>query len=68
MNRLRITVLISGTGSNLQALIDARGQGRLDADIVNVISNVPGATGLTRAAGAAIPTTILEHGRFRRTQ
>jgi phosphoribosylglycinamide formyltransferase-1 len=64
VNRLRITVLISGTGSNLQALIDARGQGSLDVDIVNVISNVPDAPGLKRANDAAIPTTILEHGRF----
>jgi phosphoribosylglycinamide formyltransferase-1 len=60
----RATVLISGNGSNLQALIDAREAGRLDLDIIHVISNVAGARGLQRAEQAGIATSVLEHGRF----
>ena len=62
--RLQTTVLISGTGSNLQALIDARSSGRLDIDLNHVISNVAHAKGLERAANAGIRTSILEHGAF----
>ena len=65
MNRPpRVTVLISGTGTNLKALIEARRSGRLSADIIHVISNVGSATGLKWAAEAGIPRTVLEHGRF----
>jgi phosphoribosylglycinamide formyltransferase-1 len=60
----KATVLISGTGSNLQALIDAVDAGRLDLDIVHVISNVAEAPGLQRAERAGIRSSILEHGRF----
>ena len=61
---LRTTVLISGSGSNLQALIDARQSGTLNADIGHVISNVADAPGLQRAVRAGIPTSVLEHGAF----
>jgi phosphoribosylglycinamide formyltransferase-1 len=61
---LKTTVLISGTGSNLQALIDARKSGRLAADINHVISNVADARGLARAESAGITTSVLEHGTF----
>ncbi|QID83727.1 Phosphoribosylglycinamide formyltransferase [Saccharomyces pastorianus] len=56
----RIVVLISGSGSNLQALIDAQKQGRLDDDahIVSVISSSKNAYGLTRAADNGIPTRV----------
>lgn len=63
---LRTTVLISGSGSNLQALIDARDAGALPIEIVQVISNEPGARGLLRAQQAGIPSTILEHRAFDR--
>jgi phosphoribosylglycinamide formyltransferase-1 len=66
--RLRTTVLISGSGSNLQALIDARDAGELPIDIVQVISNEPGARGLLRAQQAGIATTILEHRAFDRRE
>ncbi|MDX1380158.1 MAG: phosphoribosylglycinamide formyltransferase [Xanthomonadales bacterium] len=66
--RLRTTVLISGSGSNLQALIDARDAGVLPVEIVQVISNEPGARGLLRAQRAGIPTTILEHRAFDRRE
>lgn len=52
----RITVLISGNGSNLQALIDSISQNTLDAQIIRVISNRKTAYGLTRASQAGIPT------------
>jgi len=61
---LKVTVLVSGSGSNLQALIDARESGRLDIEIGHVISNVATAKGLQRAEQASIPTSVLEHGAF----
>jgi phosphoribosylglycinamide formyltransferase-1 len=57
----RLGVLVSGRGSNLQALIDAIGDGRLDATIAIVISNVAGAGGLDRARNAGIETAVLDH-------
>jgi len=60
-NKLRAAVLISGTGSNLKALIDAVGNGILDLDIVRVISNRARAPGLDHARGAAIPISIISH-------
>jgi phosphoribosylglycinamide formyltransferase-1 len=66
--RLRIAVLISGSGSNLQALIDARDDGVLPVDIVQVVSNDPAARGLLRARQAGIPASILEHGAFERRE
>jgi phosphoribosylglycinamide formyltransferase-1 len=60
MNR-RLGVLISGSGSNLQALVDAVRAGRLDATIALVISNRPDARGLELARGAGIETVVLDH-------
>ncbi len=60
MNR-RLGVLISGRGSNLQALIDATRDGRLDATIAVVISNRADATGLERAHHAGIEALCLDH-------
>jgi len=54
-------VLISGRGSNLQALIDATRDGRLDARIAVVISNRPGVAGLERARAAGIETLVMPH-------
>ena len=59
MNRLG--VLISGRGSNLQSLIDAIRDGRLQATIAVVISNKEGAGGLDRARAAGIETVVLSH-------
>ena len=56
---LNIGVLISGHGSNLQAIIDAIANNTLDANIVNVISNRTDAPGLLRATRAGIITTTL---------
>ncbi len=60
----RVVVLISGSGSNLQALIDGQQAGDLPIDIVAVISNRPDVYGLTRAAQADIPTILLDHKAF----
>ncbi|KAI9482301.1 Bifunctional purine biosynthetic protein ADE5,7 [Coemansia sp. RSA 1290] len=53
-----IIVLISGSGSNLQALINAEQQGGLGGHISLVVSNKKAAYGLERAANAAIPTAV----------
>ena len=60
----RIGVLISGRGSNLQALIDAIAAGTLKAHIAVVISNKADAAGLERAQAAGIDTMILDHRGF----
>jgi len=57
-------VLISGRGSNLQALIDAITQGSLRAEIAIVISNKANAGGLQRAQAAGIDTLVLDHRSF----
>jgi phosphoribosylglycinamide formyltransferase 1 len=57
----RLGVLISGRGSNLQALIDAIHNGTLDATIAIVISNRAEAPGLERARRAGIETIVIDH-------
>ncbi len=64
MAAMKVAVLISGRGSNLQALIDAQAQPGWPAGIVLVISNVPGAKGLERAEAAGIPTIVINHRDF----
>lgn len=56
---LRLAVLISGSGSNLKALIDARQAGRLDLEFVQVIANREAAGGLDHARAAGIPWTVI---------
>jgi phosphoribosylglycinamide formyltransferase-1 len=61
-----VGVLISGRGSNLQALLDAAAQGELGGRVALVISNVPGAPGLERARRAGVPAVVHDHrGRTR---
>lgn len=57
----KIGVLISGRGSNLQAIIDAIADKKLNAELSVVISNVPDAAGLERAAKRRIETLVLDH-------
>lgn len=59
-----LVVLISGNGSNLQAIINAIKAGRLSARIAAAISNRADVLGLQRAADAGIPTVTLNHTRF----
>jgi phosphoribosylglycinamide formyltransferase 1 len=57
----QVGVLISGRGSNLQALIDAADAGRLGGELALVISNVEAAPGLDRARAADIPVAVCDH-------
>ncbi|WP_083241529.1 phosphoribosylglycinamide formyltransferase [Methyloceanibacter stevinii] len=62
--KTRVGVLISGRGSNLQALIDAAKDPDYPAELVLVISNVPDVQGLDRADEAGIPTCTIKHKDF----
>lgn len=65
MRNRRLGILISGRGTNLQALIDAIGEGRLDATITVVISNRDDAPGLARARAAGIEALYMDHRGWR---
>jgi phosphoribosylglycinamide formyltransferase-1 len=60
----RVAVLVSGSGSNLQAMIDARSRGELSAQLAVVVSNRPGVKALDRAATAGIEAVVLDHKAF----
>jgi phosphoribosylglycinamide formyltransferase-1 len=62
--RKRVGVLISGRGSNLQALIDAAKTSDYPAEIAMVISNVPEVQGLVRAEASGIPIRVIDHKNF----
>ena len=62
--KLPIAVLISGGGTNLQAIIDAIEAGTLDARIEIVLSNRADAYGLVRAANHGLPTEVLDHKQY----
>lgn len=59
-----IVVLISGNGTNLQAIIDAVQAGKINGKIVGVISNKATAYGLERAKSAGIPTFVFQRNQF----
>lgn len=61
---LPLVVLISGSGSNLQAIMDACARGEINAEVRAVISNRPDAYGLERARAAGITTHLLDHRHF----
>ena len=61
---LRIAVLISGSGSNLQAIINHQKQHADLYEIVSVISNKPNVLGLERAQKAGIPNQVIDHKQF----
>ncbi len=65
MAKLKLCVLISGRGSNLQSLIDACAANDYPAEIALVISNIDGVQGLERASNAGIPTTVVSHRDFK---
>jgi phosphoribosylglycinamide formyltransferase-1 len=56
----RLVVLVSGGGTNLQALIDACAEGRINARIAGVISSKPDAYALRRAENAGIPSSVIK--------
>ena len=62
---LKLGVLISGNGSNLQSIIDHIEKGSLKAIIKIVISNNPDALGITRAKKHGIPFVVLKNGDFK---
>lgn len=65
-SKVPVAVLISGRGSNLQALIEACRDPEFPAEIVKVISNEPDALGIVRAEAEGIPTVVVSHkGRSR---
>ena len=64
MARLKTAVLISGRGTNMQALIDACAAPGAPAEIVTVISNEPDAPGLGRARDAGVPAAVIDHRDF----
>ncbi len=61
---VKLAVLISGEGTNLQAIIDAAARGKLKADIRLVVSNKPDARGLERARRHGIAAQVLDHRQF----
>lgn len=63
MNRARLVVLISGSGTNLQAVLDACAGGVLPAEVAAVFSNRPGAYGLVRAAQSGVQAVAFQKAR-----
>ncbi len=64
MIRKKVGVLVSGRGSNLQALLDACADPAFPAEVALVISNVPGVYALERAAKAGVATRVIPHKPF----
>lgn len=62
---VKLGVLVSGSGSNLQAIIDNIEAGRLDAQIKIVISNVPGVFALERARKHGLPAMVISHKDYK---
>lgn len=65
MRRLRVGVLASGRGSNLQAIVDSSLKREIDVEVALVLSDVPDAHALTRAREAGIPAVHVPPGRFK---
>ena len=64
MPKLQLGVLVSGNGTNLQAIVDAIAQGRLNAEVRLVISNKPGVKALERAQRAGVHHQCVSHREF----
>lgn len=65
-HKLKLGVLVSGSGSNLQSIIDACSTGKISAEVVIVISDNPEAYALTRAANAHIRSCVVERSNFQK--
>jgi len=61
---IRIGVLVSGSGSNLQSIIDACGRGAIDGEVSIVLSNAKGAYALERARNRGIPTRVISPAEY----
>jgi phosphoribosylglycinamide formyltransferase 1 len=64
LRKLRLGVLVSGGGTNLQAILDRSGDGALNAEVVVAASDRPDAHGLVRARNARIPTEIVDYSGY----
>ena len=64
MSKLKIGVLLSGSGTNLQAIIDAIRNGEVPVEIVHVVSSRPDAYGIERAQKAGIPVTVMNRAMY----
>ncbi len=65
MKKLRVGVLASGNGSNLQAILDQSLAGKIDVEVVVVVSDVEDAHALSRARTAGVPAVYVPPGKFR---
>jgi phosphoribosylglycinamide formyltransferase-1 len=61
---IALGVLVSGSGTNLQAILDAVRDRKLDARVAVVVSNVEGAAALERARSAGVPAVVVDHKHF----
>lgn len=64
MGTLKLGILVSGSGTNLQAVLDAVAERSLDAEIRSVVSNVPNVRALERARLAGVPHQVISHRDF----
>ena len=64
VRKIRVVVLISGRGSNLQAILDQAASGELPVEVAAVTSNRPGVQGLERARQSGVPALELDHKNF----
>ncbi|WNK01598.1 phosphoribosylglycinamide formyltransferase [Thalassospiraceae bacterium LMO-JJ14] len=64
MARMKIAVLVSGRGSNMQAILDASADNQFPAEVAVVISNIEGAPALARAEAAGVRTATVRHKDF----
>ena len=62
--KVKLGILVSGSGTNLQAILDATRAGVLDAEVSLVISNQPTARALERAKEAGVPFRVVSHRDF----
>lgn len=61
---LKIGVLVSGSGTNLQAIIDRIAAGSLNAEVALVVSSRPGVRGIERAQAAGLPVLVMEKSEY----
>jgi phosphoribosylglycinamide formyltransferase-1 len=64
MAKVKLGILVSGSGTNLQAILDATRSGALDVEVGLVISNQPGVRALDRAKEAGVPARVISHRDF----
>jgi phosphoribosylglycinamide formyltransferase 1 len=64
VTRVRLAVLVSGSGTNLQALLDASDAPDYPAEVAVVLSNVPGVRALDRARAAGVPSVVVAHAGY----